>query len=90
MLTPLRSSAKPYGCIFSSRCSVWHGYAGHAVEAVEGFDEDAWCMEEEASGEAKAKPARLRAAALLRRGRLRAAAGVLLRCVGGEQVGLRT
>jgi hypothetical protein len=42
---------------------LWHGHAGHAVEAAEGFAEDAWCMEEEASAEAKAKPARLRAAA---------------------------
>jgi len=42
---------------------LWHGHARHAVEAAEGFAEDAWCMEEEASGEAKARPARLRAAA---------------------------
>src|SRR5271169_6486452 len=42
---------------------LWHGHAGHAVEAAEGFAADAWCIEEEASGEARAKPARLRAAA---------------------------
>ena len=42
---------------------LWHGHARHALEAAEGFAEDAWCMEEEASGEAKTKPARLRVAA---------------------------
>jgi hypothetical protein len=42
---------------------LWHGHAGHAVEAAEGFAEDAWCMQEETTGEARAKPARLRAAA---------------------------
>jgi hypothetical protein len=42
---------------------LWHGHTRHAVEAAEGFAEDAWCMEEETTGEARAKPARLRAAA---------------------------
>ena len=42
---------------------LWHGHVRHAVEAAEGFAEDAWCMEEETTGEARAKPARLRAAA---------------------------
>jgi hypothetical protein len=42
---------------------LWHGHAHHAVEAAEAFAEDAWCMEEEVIGEAKAKPARLRVAA---------------------------
>ena len=35
---------------------LWHGHAGHAVEAAEGFAEDAWCMEEEASSEARQSP----------------------------------
>jgi len=42
---------------------LWHGHARHAVEAAEGFAEDAWCLAEEATGEAKAKRARLRVAA---------------------------
>lgn len=41
---------------------LWHGHARYAVEAAEGFAEDAWCLEEEATGEARAKPARLRVA----------------------------
>jgi hypothetical protein len=42
---------------------LWHGHTRHAVEAAEGFAEDAWCLAEEATGEAKAKPNRLRVAA---------------------------
>ena len=42
---------------------LWHGHTRHAVEAAEGFAEDAWRMEEETTGEARAKPARLRATA---------------------------
>lgn len=42
---------------------LWHGHARHAVEAAEEFAEDAWCLEEDATGEAKTKPTRLRIAA---------------------------
>jgi len=55
---------------------LWHGHARHAVEAAEGFAEDAWCLEEDAAGEAKAKPARLRAAA--------EEFATYLRCNGGQ------
>ncbi len=42
---------------------LWHGHARHAVDAAQGFADDAWGMEEDAAGDAKAKPTRLRAAA---------------------------
>jgi hypothetical protein len=42
---------------------LWHGHARHAVEAAEGFGDDAWGMEGEAAGEAKAKLGRLHRAA---------------------------
>jgi hypothetical protein len=43
---------------------TWPKWGRHAVDAAEGFAEDAWGMEEEAAaGEAKAKLARLRTAA---------------------------
>ena len=42
---------------------LWHGHVRYAIEAADGFAEDAWCLEEEAAGEAKAKPGRLRVAA---------------------------
>jgi hypothetical protein len=42
---------------------LWHGHARHAVEAAEGFADDAWGMEGDAEGEAKAKLGRLHKAA---------------------------
>ncbi len=45
------------------RWLLWHGHATHAVDAAQGFADDAWGMEEDAAGDAKAKPKRLRAAA---------------------------
>lgn len=42
---------------------LWHGHARQAVDAAQGFADDAWCLEEDAAGEAKAKPAKLRSAA---------------------------
>ncbi|MCB4824573.1 ISKra4 family transposase [Roseicella aerolata] len=38
---------------------LWHGHARHAVEAASGFADDAWGMEGDAEGEAKAKLGRL-------------------------------
>jgi hypothetical protein len=42
---------------------LWHGHARHAVDAAQDLADDAWGLEEDAAGEAKAKPARLRTAA---------------------------
>lgn len=42
---------------------LWHGHARHAVEAADGFADDAWGMEGDADGEAKAKLGRLHRAA---------------------------
>lgn len=32
---------------------LWHGHARHAVEAAQGFADDAWCTEEDAAAEGK-------------------------------------
>lgn len=42
---------------------LWHGHARHAIDAAQDLAEEAWALEDDLAGDAKAKAARLRFAA---------------------------